>query len=350
MKIQYIPKTDDTTDPVRRLRCDMIIDALRAHGLDIGYYDSTETSDILVIGSTDFEKWLPVAERSKRNRKIVIFDLPENELRRTAHISKEKIVGVFNYIHNPFELLRRFKAHLRRKNFDNSLERMIILSDHITVSSEDTLSYVTAYNKNCSVIFEPLENHFPRVPKHHDNRASSIVWVGVHTNFMYIEEIKKVLKQLMKQTSITLKIITSPDLFKLKPKLRRGDPIEIEFIPWDLNTLWSELLKADIGIAPLFKYTWKSPNKVVTYWGAGLPVVASPSKSYSDIIANGEDGFVANDMMEWKTSLSALIKDPELRNKFGAEGYHKAVSNYSIEKISRQWSQLFERLIRERVT
>jgi glycosyltransferase involved in cell wall biosynthesis len=350
MKVRFIPKTDDTTDPVRRLRCDVIIKVLRRDGLDIGYYRENEQADVLVIGSTEFDKYLPIAEEHKRAGRSVVFDLPENELRRTAKLNKEKVKGVLGYIHNPIEVLKRFRAHMRRKGFDEKLEKMIRLSDCITVGSEDTLSYVKAYNRNCKVIFEPLDNNFPRSPKHHNNKASSIVWVGMAVNFMYIEEIKEVLQPLMKETGVSLKIITSPDLFKIRPKLLHGNPIEIEFIPWQLDTLWNELLDADIGIAPLFRYTWKSPNKVVTYWGAGLPVVASPSKSYSQIITHGEDGLIASDVEDWGKSLSVLIDDPGLRNSLGKRGYQKAVSNFSIEKISGHWKQLFERLIRERDT
>ena len=253
---------------------------------------------------------------------------------------------VLKYIYNPYEVLCRLTAHLRRKDFDASLEKMVTLSDHVIVASEDTFSSVTVYNKNCSIIYEPLEENFPKRPKQHKNKASSIIWIGMPVNIIYVLEIKDVLREIMDQTGVRLKVVTSPDLFDSHSNLRDGIPVEIEFIPWDLATLWSEMLNADIGIAPLFKYTWKSPNKVATYWAAGLPVVASPSKTYSNIIQPRQNGFLASNSEEWRTSLLTLIHDPELRNSMGSNGYEKAVSGFSIDKIAGQWRHLFEKLIR----
>lgn len=347
MKVRFIPKTDDKSNPVVRLRCDMIIEALKEDGFDIGYYDENEWTDILVIGNTDFNKLFPVIEENHKKGRIVVFDLSENEFRRMAHIDSKKIKGIFSYIHNPLEVVRRLSNHLKRKDFDVSLEKMVRLSDHVTVSSEDIFYSVTAYNQNCSIIYEPLEKHFPMAPKHHKNKALSIVWLGMHVNIMYILELKEVLKAIIEETGVKLKIITSPLLFRENPELRNGNPITIEFIPWDLKTLWRELFKADIGIAPLFNHTWKSPNKVATYWVAGLPVVASPTKSYSYIIEAGKDGLFASDKEEWQSNLLQLIYNPELRNRLGAKGYEKAVRIFSLQKISGQWRSLFEKLGRK---
>lgn len=345
MKVRFIPKMDDKSNPVVRLRCDMIIEALKEDGFDIGYYDENEWSDLLVIANTDFEKWIPVIEKSQKRGQIVVFDLPENEFRRMAHIDSEKVRGVFRYINDPFEVFRRFTAHIKRKGFDSYLEKVVRMSDHVTVSSEDTLSHVTAYNKNCSMIYEPLDKNFPKAPKYHENKAQSIIWIGMHVNIMYVFEIKDILKAIMEETGAKLKIITSPLLFESHPELRDGIPLKIDFITWDLKTIWHELLKADIGIAPLFKYIWKSPNKVVTYWAAGLPVVASPSQAYSNIIKTGRDGFFASNEEEWRASLLALIHDPQLRNRIGGNGYQKAVHTFSIHKIAEQWRHLFEELV-----
>ena len=345
MKIRFVPKTDDKSDPIVRLRCDMIIEALGRYGFDIGYYQEKEWADILVTANTDFKSWLPLLEENQKRGQIVIFDLPENEFRRMARVDSKKIMRVLKYIYNPCEVLRRFAAHLRRKDFDALLERLVTLSDHVIVASEDTFSNATVYNKNCSIIYEPLEKGFPRMPKQHKNKAGSIIWIGMPVNIMHVFQIKRVLKEIMDETGVKLKIMTSPNLFELHPKLRDGIPLKIEFIPWDLENLWREMLNADIGIAPLFNYKWKSPNKVTTYWSAGLPVVASPSKTYSNIIQVGQNGFLASNCEEWRTSLLTLIHDPELRSSLGNSGYEKAVNGFSIDKIAGQWRNLFEKLI-----
>ena len=346
MKVRFIPKTDDKSNPIVRFRCDMIIEALGKTGYDIGYYDEKEWADILVIASTEFNKWLPLIEKNKEKGQITIIDLSENEFRRMALINLEKIKGVRRYILSPLEVQRRFLAYLKRKKIDNDFEKIVRICDHVTVSSEDIHDKVLEYNRNCTTIYEPLEKGFPDIPKQHKNQAKSIVWIGMPNNVITLIKIKSALKTVINKTDITLKIITSPVMFDLFPKLRHGTPFDIEYIKWDLGTIWHEIKKADIGIAPLYEYLWKSPNKIATYWAAGLPVVASPSPVYSRLIDTDQNGLLASDTEEWQNSLFQLIYDPELRNRLGQKGHGKALSEFNINKISEDWLILFERLFR----
>ena len=343
MRIRFIPKNTEKNDPIVRLRCDMIIEGLREKGLDVARWSNGEDADILVIASINLSEWVPLVESKRKGQKIV-FDLSENEFRRMARIDLPKIKGVARYIYNPMEVFRRFIAHFRRKSFDSLLERMVRSSDHIVVSSEDICASVIPYNPNCTVIYEPLDKGFPKTPKFHVSGAHSVVWIGMPGNMGFVLQIKNALNKILESGEVQLKIITSPSLFDYFPGLRRGKPMAIEFIPWDLKTLWTELLASDIGIAPLFHQPWKSPNKVITYWAAGLPVIASPTTTYSRTISHGHDGFLAADSEDWRSCLMRLINEPDLRNRLGREGYRKATTFFSLEYISRQWLNLFETL------
>lgn len=323
----------------------MIINALKQKGCDIGYYNQSEWSDVVVISSVDFNKWIPVLKENKGKGQIVVFDLPENEFSRTAAVTVNKLISSRRYIYKPKQVLQHLKGFFKRQKFDASLEAMVKLSDHVTVSSEDTFNSVSELTKNCTIIYEPIDAAFPKMPKTHTDKGTSIVWIGNHHNTKYLIEIKDTLNKVIRDNSVNLKIITSPLVFDVFPELKTTNAfLEFEFIPWRLDTIWAELAKADIGIAPLFRQIWKSPNKIVTYWAAGLPVVVSPSLAYSNIIETGRNGFIASDAVGWESSLLKLLKDPGLRNNLGRRGYQKAVSLFSIDQISEQWRKLFEDL------
>lgn len=66
----------------------------------------------------------------------------------------------------------------------------------------------------------------------------------------------------------------------------------------------------------------------------------------SDIIDNGEDGFVVenNNMIKFSESICELIENEELRRKMGRNAKQN-VQRYSIEHIAAKWEALFSELL-----
>ena len=57
--------------------------------------------------------------------------------------------------------------------------------------------------------------------------------------------------------------------------------------------------------------------KLLQYLAVGLPAVASPVGVNSDIIVDGDNGFLATTEDEWYERLHALCRQPELRTRMG---------------------------------
>jgi glycosyltransferase involved in cell wall biosynthesis len=101
----------------------------------------------------------------------------------------------------------------------------------------------------------------------------------------------------------------------------------------------------DIGLMPLpdNPYTRaKSGYKILQYWAAGLPVVASPVGFNRNLIAADGDGLFAESIEEWVSALTRLAEDPDLRGRLGAAGREKAVKEYSLASCAPKLARLLD--------
>jgi hypothetical protein len=61
-----------------------------------------------------------------------------------------------------------------------------------------------------------------------------------------------------------------------------------------------------------------------------LPVIASPVGVNCEIVAPGENGFLATDEVEWRGALLRLVGDQALRHSFGLAGRRRVEEHYSL--------------------
>src|SRR5437763_15948472 len=96
----------------------------------------------------------------------------------------------------------------------------------------------------------------------------------------------------------------------------RDARLPVEHIPWSAETEADALCRGDIGIAPTPTDRWtlgKCGFKIVQYMAAGLPVVASPVGANSELVREGESGFLPETPEDWAAAVVRLAKDVELR-------------------------------------
>ena len=119
----------------------------------------------------------------------------------------------------------------------------------------------------------------------------------------------------------------------------------IEWKEWNLKTEVEDLGHLDCGLAPLQDTPWnrgKCALKVLQYWAAGVPVVASPVGVYREILRDGENGLLAATPAEWTEKVLALIKNPALRQRVIAGGLASVEEKFSLRATAPQFIRLFE--------
>jgi len=116
-----------------------------------------------------------------------------------------------------------------------------------------------------------------------------------------------------------------------------------------LDTEWSEeteaeaLAASDIGISWLPPDRWsegKCGLKVLQYMAAGLPVVANRVGVQTELVRDGETGFLADTEAEWLSAIDLLAKDPALRQRLGQRGRQLVEQCYSVSRGAHAWAEI----------
>lgn len=109
-------------------------------------------------------------------------------------------------------------------------------------------------------------------------------------------------------------------------------------IPMVSNQAYMEFLKeADINIAPLEKSIFtdsKSEIKWLEMAVFKIPSIVSNTRTYKEIIVDGENGFIASCLDQWIEKLSLLVTDSSLRKYIGNNAYKSAMENYTPDILA----------------
>ena len=68
--------------------------------------------------------------------------------------------------------------------------------------------------------------------------------------------------------------------------------------------------------------------KLIQYMASGLPTIADSVGANSEIIINGETGFLCNSDKEWLKNFEMLLTNKKLRQEFGSNGVKRVRKLY----------------------
>lgn len=218
------------------------------------------------------------------------------------------------------------------RGHEAKIPALLRLANGVIVGNERLATYARQCSSHVRVVptvvdtdrFVPLANRAATSPGHADE-AITIVWMGLAYNLKYLNVLIPALRALQSQYRVRLRVVCSH-----VPKLAG---IDVEFRPWDFRREVTDLQDATIGVMPLEDTEWargKCGLKLLQYLAVGLPAVASPVGVNTDIIVNGDNGFLALTEDEWYERLQALCRQPQLRARMGAAGRRTVESRYSL--------------------
>jgi glycosyltransferase involved in cell wall biosynthesis len=121
--------------------------------------------------------------------------------------------------------------------------------------------------------------------------------------------------------------------------------VEVEFVKWDFETEPEHVRSFDVALAPLPDDLWsraKMPFKILYYFAAGVPVVASRLGAVETVIRDGENGLLAGD---WREKVDAL-RDEALRERLGRAGRKTVEEGFTVEAAYAKLRGLLESLVR----
>jgi Glycosyl transferases group 1 len=105
--------------------------------------------------------------------------------------------------------------------------------------------------------------------------------------------------------------------------------------------------KVDIWIAPLRDNLFnrcKSQIKFLEYSYHAIPGVYSRLETYTSVVEDGVNGFLAGSLDEWKARLDKLIESAELRQKLGRAAQKTVRERWMLEQHAQAWAQAYQQV------
>ena len=203
---------------------------------------------------------------------------------------------------------------------------------HVIAGNANLAEYAESFSRKLTIIPTPV-NLSDYEEKTKKGESVVIGWLGTGRNLVYLKEIESVIQAVSKKFPKVEWRVLSNQSYSL-------DGVPIRNIPWDDDTAFGEISRFDIGLNPLFDDAWsrgKCAFKALQYMAAGVPVVASPVGMNTEIVTEGETGYLAGYPEKWVDALTALIKNENLRCKLGRNGRRYVEKNFSVEMC---WNKL----------
>jgi len=209
-------------------------------------------------------------------------------------------------------------------------------ADMVTVATRALRDYLLPYNANIKVISNYLNDRFWQfrntfLPPE-TQRKIIIGYMGGHSHRPDLAMLLPALRSILEKYPQRIKF----HFWGIDPPQELMPYSEVDWFPppsfnYQDFVAYFQTQEADIVIAPLqdnLFNTCKSPIKYFEYSANGMPGVYSNIQPYSEVISDGEDGFLASSINDWVDKLSLLIEDADLRKKFVAQ---------SQRKIKKEW-------------
>ncbi|MGH9444199.1 MAG: glycosyltransferase [Terriglobia bacterium] len=116
----------------------------------------------------------------------------------------------------------------------------------------------------------------------------------------------------------------------------------------DRQDIRAVLSSLDISLLPSFSESLS--NSLLESMAAGLPVIATAVGGNTELVRDGETGFLVppNDEISLADALERLLKDPAMRAAFGMRARAIARANFSLARMKEQHEALYARLLADK--
>ncbi|WP_027778025.1 glycosyltransferase family 4 protein [Paraburkholderia caledonica] len=182
--------------------------------------------------------------------------------------------------------------------------------------------------------YQVKRGHSPAAP----GAKPRIVWIGSPSTAQYLSLIAKPLALLAQEQPFILRVIGGGAVSM--------PGVEVEVVPWSLETEAAAIAECDAGVMPLMDTPWeqgKCAYKLIQYMACGLPTVASTVGANCEVVVEGETGFLSDTPDSWIDALRLLLRDSALRQRLGAAGRARAEAEFCLQRAAPKLSKLLKK-------
>lgn len=328
-KIEWlIPIPDCTLEKAKtsnlasiRIRSALSAEAFSELGLDVSFSDGHDeaNADVVFIGKIDnisdpsrSSRWLNHATRLKSAGCHIVVDYTDHHLNTDGP----------------------------NKNF---YQHILKIADTVTCSSRLLAKHLSNCGiNNPIIIHDPIEVDI-KLPKYKSNQVTTALWFGHATNFKYLVEFLKTLKDFNEE----IHIIGLTNAYPIPPTLIEDlekvlpSTVNISFIPWSIQNLIDASTLCDCAIIPAGvndeRKSGASSNRLLTSLALGLPTFADPLDSYLDFQEYFHE-LSSNSLLEFCKARSISSFEKLIT------GQDVVKNGYTFSALSTKWKDLLENL------
>lgn len=356
-KVLFVASHYRDRAPGQRFRFEQYLEHLESNGFEchLSNIITPEDDRMLYKPGHYFRKFLFTRRawnRRKANLKQIgeydiVFIFREALLTRSLHFekqfsaSKAKVVFDFDdaiWLTNVSNANRWFKW---LKN-PGKTSHIIALADVIFAGNEYLKSFASNYNSNIRIVPTTIDTDEYQRMELPQRESVCIGWSGSITTIQHFEFALPFLQKIKDRYGdrVDIKVIGDGNY--------RHEALGIVGIPWTKQGELKELSSIDIGIMPLPDDEWakgKCGLKGLQYMALEIPALMSPVGVNTEIIDDGQNGFLASSQEEWVDKLSRLIESEELRKKMGKAARQTVIDRYSVLAHRDRYVQFFNELL-----
>lgn len=342
MRLLAIAPSVYGTSPGQRFRMEQWEPLLRERGVEITHapFESEELHALIYKSGNMGRKMRLVAEglarRFSQMRSLkdydVIYVFREAALLGPAFferlIYRSGVPMVFDFDDAVFLSYRSpMNGYLSYLKFASKVKSICRMSAHVMAGNPYLADYAREVNDNVTIIPTTIDtDRYLVKDKNADVAVPTIGWTGSFSTVQHLDTLRPALQRLARQANFRLRVIGTPT-YKL-------EGIDVEAMPWRAATEMQDLDGIDIGVMPLPDDAWskgKCGLKALQFMALGIPTVCSPVGVNTDIVQDGENGFIAATEDEWVEKLGQLINSPSLRKRLGQAGRQTVEAKYSAK-------------------
>jgi glycosyltransferase involved in cell wall biosynthesis len=150
-------------------------------------------------------------------------------------------------------------------------------------------------------------------------------WIGGTGNLVELDLVAAALERIAQEIPLRLIVISG------RPYAARS--LEVENVPWDMETHLDHLRRIDIGLMPLHDSAvsrGKCGFKLLQYMGLGVVGVATAVTINREIIDDGVNGFLVEPDDDWEPALRRVIAAESSFSEIGKAARETVLNRYSF--------------------
>ena len=218
-----------------------------------------------------------------------------------------------------------FLFYRGRRFLENKFAGVVSRCALVLAGNRYLLEYASRYTDR-AVLFPTVVDSERFTPVVGHRGGDPVVgWIGSPTTSPYLQELRPALALIAERAPFSMRVVGAGSIAL--------DGLTVESRPWSEEEEADDLRAMDVGVMPLPDTEWsrgKCALKLLQYMSAGLATVSSPRGSATEIIEDGDNGFLAATPGEWTERLTELLSDRELRVRMGTRAREWIESNYSM--------------------